>query len=172
MIYLSSKSLHTNDLAGVFVPFNDPPRKGKASRNVGWITDANGCDIWQGARALDGYALVKTGGRMCMVTRVRYEREVGPIPEDMELDHFVCDNGAGGCCNPLHCRPASTRENQLRGNTIVAANAAKTHCPKGHPLSGENLDKTQLARGIRSCRICKKEHEHARYQRIKASVCQ
>ena len=143
-------------MSGVFVPWHATLKgrgKGKNSANVGWITDANGCDVWRGANAW-GYGLVRDGGRMCVVTRLRYEREIGPIPAGMELDHFVCDNGAGGCCNPHHCRPVSGRENVLRGNGFASVHAAKTHCPQGHPLAGENLDKHQLTRGCRKCRIC------------------
>ncbi len=120
---------------------------------MGWITDTNGCDIWQGSRNNYGYGRVMLAERKIRyIHRVRYEREIGPIPAGMDLDHFVCDNGAGGCCNPFHCRPATRRENLLRGNTITAACAAKTHCPKGHLLAGENLIRNRLPG--RSCRIC------------------
>lgn len=135
-----------------FTPLG-PPRAGKRSAHVGWITDANGCDIWQGAR-MSGYGVVTIAQRHQLVHRVRYEREVGPIPEGAELDHYVCDNGAGGCCNPFHCRPVTHRENTLRSRSMASVHAAKTHCPKGHPLTGDNLDRYELARGGRMCRIC------------------
>lgn len=38
----------------------------------------------------------------------------------------------------------------------------KTHCLRGHPLSGENLVKGDLARGTRSCRICRNAQQYAR----------
>ena len=123
------------DARSYFVPFSAKPRCGRRSARVGWITDENGCDIWQAARNVGGYGLVCIDSQMRVAHRVRYEREIGPIPEGMDLDHFVCDNGGGGCCNPRHCRPVTPRENTLRGNTLAAINAAKTHCPKGHPYS-------------------------------------
>lgn len=43
----------------------------------------------------------------------------------------------------------------LYGNAVV--NAAKTHCPKGHPLSGDNLDPYALrVEKHRKCRTCHK----------------
>ena len=33
-------------------------------------------------------------------------------------------------------------------------NSIKTHCPQGHPLSGDNLLAYDLARGKRSCKTC------------------
>ena len=146
---------------GVFVPW-DATRKRRQSANVGWITDANGCDIWQGAKDRHGYGMVSVGRRPRYVHRLRYEREIGPIPEGGGLDHFVCDNGAGGCCNPFHCRPASQRENLLRSNSMAAIHAAKTCCPKGHSLSGENLDRSKLARGQRECRTCRNARDRAK----------
>ena len=151
-------------LCGHFVPWT-PGRK----NSPGWITNANGCDIWQGAKGGSGYPHVRVAGRDYIVTRLRYEREIGPIPGELPLDHFVCDNGAGGCCNPFHCRPVSVRENNLRGTSFSSACAAKTHCPAGHPLSGENLIKSQLARGHRDCRTCANAQALARYYANKSA---
>lgn len=145
---------------GQFVPLN-PGQRGWRSSRVGWITDANGCDIWQGNRT-KGYGRVRIGRQSFFVHCVRYEREIGPIPEGMDLDHYVCDNGKGGCCNPRHCRPATPRENILRSRGLASANAAKTQCPKGHPLSGDNLVQSALRRGARSCRICTNAHAYRR----------
>lgn len=140
-------------MTGVFVPWS------KRKDSPGWITDANGCDIWRGCRNGSGYGLVRINGRTRSLNRVRYECEVGPIPDGAELDHYVCDNGAGGCCNPFHCRPVTRRENALRGETIASLNAAKTHCPRGHPLSVENLVRSKLAStGNRKCRTCDNSH--------------
>ena len=118
----------------------------------GWVEDARGCHIWSGATSTNGYGQVGIGGRTQYIHRVRYEREVGPIPAGMDLDH-VCDNGSGGCCNPRHCRPVSRRENLLRGNTVTSHHLAQTHCLRGHELSGGNL--YTYANGDRACRACR-----------------
>ena len=47
--------------------------------------------------------------------------------------------------------PASERS-ILAG--FAGKNAAKTHCPNGHCLSGDNLCKFHLRRGSRVCRTC------------------
>lgn len=153
----------------VFVPWN-PANTGRRSANVGWITDANGCDIWQGGRNQFGYPVVWNDGRLRVVTRVRYERDIGPIPSGAELDHYVCNNGPGGCCNPFHCRPVTTRENTLRSNGVSSRNAAKTHCPNGHLLSGDNLLSAELARGGRECRVCHNARQHAYRAKRKGKV--
>ncbi len=140
----------------VFVPLY-PAQRGRASARVGWIPDANGCHIWQGARGGNGYGLVwdRSLRKARSVNRVRYEREVDPIPEGMYLDHFVCDNGGGGCCNPHHCRPVTPRENVLRSSKSAAAeNTGKTHCKRGHLLAGDNLSQYRLTRNQRVCRLC------------------
>jgi hypothetical protein len=119
----------------------------KRKNSPGWIINEIGCDIWHGNRTKKGYALVMVGRRQCLVYRVRYEREIGPIPDGMVLDHYVCDNGAGGCCNPHHCRPVTTRENLLRGNTLQSRNAAKTCCPK----CGGPFTRSRVGRYCRPC---------------------
>lgn len=58
----------------------------------------------------------------------------------------------------------SHRTNTLRGNTVTAANAAKTHCHAGHPLSGENLY-VRPNDGARTCRECKREINRRAYRK-------
>jgi hypothetical protein len=135
-----------------FVPFHAKPRYKTASSKVGWLVMENGCHIWQGCKDGCGYGVVRFEGKTRRVHRVRYTLEVGEIPEGMELDHFACDTPA--CCNPEHVRPASHYENVLRGRSFAAENAAKTHCPKGHPYTPENAIPWFAARGRKSCRAC------------------
>lgn len=142
---------------GTFVEW-EPNRPGK-QKILGWVIAENGCHIWQGSRTAKGYAKARINGRFGYVYRHRYELEVGQIPEGMGLDHYACDNGAGGCCNPLHCRPATSRENLLRSSAMASLNRAKTHCPHGHEFSGNNLLPTLLRKGARRCREC---HNNAR----------
>jgi hypothetical protein len=56
--------------------------------------------------------------------------------------------------NPKHLRAVTNAENVLCGEGVTAKNAAKTSCPKGHPLSGENLYVTPV--GGRDCRECRR----------------
>ena len=125
--------------------------------------DAPGsCWIWVGSRTSDGYGQFKCDGRLVETHRWAYKRLVGPIPRDRELDHFACDNPP--CCNPMHVRPVTRRENALRGDTIPALHLAKTHCIHGHEFTPENTIRNRD--GYRRCRECKRI-EGREYQRRK-----
>lgn len=118
------------------------------------------CWLWTGGKIGGGYGHFWAAGKQRAAHRVAYEIFVGPIPDGAHLDHFVCENPA--CVNPAHLRPASPRENTLRGNGPAAANAAKTHCKRGHPLSGDNL--RIRPNGNRACKACNRDDARARYR--------
>lgn len=108
----------------------------------------NGCWLWTASTNLQGYGQF-FDGKTVLAHRFAYERLVGPIPEGLVTDH-LCRTPL--CVNPAHLEPVTQRENMLRGETVIAANARKTHCKRGHPLSGENL--VIDGQGWRQCRIC------------------
>lgn len=115
----------------------------------------NGCWPWTGGTSPKGYGRFYIEGRQYQAHRVAYELLAGPIPDGLVIDH-LCRRPA--CCNPFHMEPVSNRENVLRGDTFCARNHAKTHCPKGHPYSGDNLN----VRGRdRRCRICERDSKLA-----------
>lgn len=115
---------------------------------------ATGCIEWTGGKTTTGYGVFYTEeGRLTMAHRWAYAHSVGPVPDGMSIDH-LCRNRA--CVNPGHLEPVTQRTNLLRGRTVPAANAAKTHCPKSHPLSGPNLYVDP--QGGRRCRICRREN--------------
>jgi HNH endonuclease len=123
---------------------------------------ASGCWEWNGPRDEHNYGRISVGYFQHGAHRFVYQALVGPIPDGLQLDH-LCRNPP--CVNPAHLEPVTPRENLLRGDTIAAANAAKTHCPQGHPYSPEN---TRLASGKRRCRRCESAAGARRYQRRKA----
>lgn len=151
-------------MTGIFVPWNDGPL------SPGWMENGSGCHIWIGSRSRDGYGKVFRTTGTTLVHRLRYEAEIGPVPEGMVLDHYVCDNGSEGCCNPRHCRPVAARENVLRSNGLGSTNLAKTHCPQGHPLVEGNLVRYLRKSGQRSCLTCKRERnrEYMRERAVRA----
>lgn len=114
------------------------------------LVEPNGdCWEWQGSQQ-DGYGrfYVHKRGHF-MAHRVAYVLLVGPMPDDMPLDH-LCRNHA--CVNPDHVEIVTQRENTLRGATIPADHARRTHCPKGHPYDDTNTLREK--NGQRRCREC------------------
>lgn len=121
----------------------------------------NGCHIWTGTRATNGYGQFHAHSKRWASHRWIYTRLVGPIPDGLVIDHVVCDTPL--CVNPAHLEPKTQAENILRGRGPTAINAAKTECINGHPLSGDNL--FIAAQGRRKCRQCKRERERASQSR-------
>lgn len=123
-----------------------------------YVVLPSGCWEWTGTRNKKGYGKYAHH----LAHRLVYEEEVGPIPAGLELDH-LCRSPA--CVNPAHLEPVSHRENLLRGDTIAARNAAKTHCVRGHPFDDRNT--RTRPDGSRECRTCGAEGARARYRRKK-----
>jgi len=116
--------------------------------------DASGdCWEWTAAKNQLGYGQIgTTGKKRGMAHRVAWELLIGPIGAGLELDH-LCRNRA--CVNPDHLEPVTHEENMRRAPwEAAAAKRAKTHCPKGHPYSGDNL--LINSKGRRECKSCKR----------------
>lgn len=134
--------------------------------------DLGRCWVWTACRKPNGYAYHTIRSEQVHAHRFAYEHMFGPVPDGLVLDHFACDNGAGGCVNPHHVRPVTSRENVLRGSSVAALCAAKTHCKWGHPFDEANtllVDRTKQNRGIeRRCVVCYRQQRKARSMREKA----
>ena len=61
-----------------------------------------------------GYGSFKYRGRNLVAHRFAYQRLVGDIPDDCDLDH-LCDRHRN-CVNPSHLEPVSKSENARRAN--------------------------------------------------------
>lgn len=130
----------------------------------------SGCWLWVGAIVQNsGYGQFGVGrlnGKPIrkLAHRVAYEHFVGEIPEGLDLDHLC---RVRNCVNPDHLEPVTRQENFKR-SPIHAGSA--THCPNGHPYSGENLLVVNASDGMRRrCRICKKETAR-RYEKRKEGL--
>lgn len=126
------------------------------TRRLIWVAP-NGCWEWTGKRDRDGYVKLNRG----LGHRVVYQDLVGPIPPGLTLDHLC---RVRHCVNPDHMEPVTIKVNTLRGRTIQAANAQRTHCNHGHPFDAANTGRTR--QGWRICRACNRERQRRTYRRL------
>lgn len=114
-----------------------------------------GCWLWIGSTNKSHnllYGVIFAHGKQRLVHRLAYEIFAGPIPEGLTIDHLC---RVTLCVNPQHMEPVTQQVNTLRGQSPVALNAHKTHCPAGHELVGDNLRIN--SNGARVCRACRNE---------------
>ncbi len=113
----------------------------------------SGCWVWIGSKNGSGYGAIGYKRKRLLAHRVSLILSGGKFAEDEVCDH-ICRNRS--CVNPSHLRAVSKRINSIE-NSIgpTAKNHAKTHCKRGHELSGENL---RLKGGGRECVACQKQH--------------
>lgn len=108
-----------------------------------------------------------------------WKRLVGPLRAEDYLDH-LCHNSstacAGGrtcrhrrCVNPSHLAVVTNAENLTSSPTCTGSlNAAKTHCPQGHPYDAENT--RILPRGSRECIRCRRTHSRNNQRKRRARL--
>jgi len=70
------------------------------------------CWVWQRALDYGGYGHMRINKRYRGAHRVYWERENGPIPDGLQLDH-LCRNRP--CVRPSHLEPVTHAENMRRG---------------------------------------------------------
>lgn len=130
-------------------------------------TPSGPCECWEwiGHKDKNGYGLFDvTHYKRVKSHRYSYEMLTGLIPNGLVIDH-LCKNPS--CINPTHLEPVTQRENILRGESFAAKEARQTHCKNGHPLSGDNLSKCYIRKGMRCCRVCINSKERERKQTAK-----
>ena len=129
-------------------------------KQVEW--DKYGCLMWTGSYRISHmslYGRIGIGKDLVLVHRIVYEYTRGEIPKGLTIDH-LCDNTL--CISPYHLDVKTLRDNLLRGNSVSAINARKTHCPKGHEFTLQN---TMISSGRRRCRTCNRQHRLNTYYR-------
>ena len=120
-----------------------------------------GCWIWVAGKMESGYGVFWVNPKMHVAHRVAYEALVAPIPSHLQIDHLC---RVRHCCNPFHLELVTARENLVRGFGASGLNARKTHCPSGHPYSGDNL-KVNRTTGGRVCIECERSNNRNSYER-------
>ena len=109
----------------------------------------SGCVLWIGALSSNGYGQFWFNRGQIGAHVWAWVAANGPLPVGLQIDH-LCRNRA--CVNARHLEAVTGKVNTLRGTSPAALNNFKTHCLRGHELSGRNL--IQIARR-RVCRECK-----------------
>lgn len=125
------------------------------------------CWLWKGYLNSRGYGQFRVGNRMLRAHRVVYEHLVGIQPPELVANHLCY---VRNCVNPDHLEFITQRENVLYSHSPVRKNFDKTHCKRGHPLSGDNLYIRPC--GSRVCRECKntKQQEARRKKREESTA--
>lgn len=110
-----------------------------------------GCWLWCGCIDRCGYGKVYYRERAeTLAHRASYLVFKGGIPAGCEIDH-LCGNRS--CINPAHLQAVPHSVNVSRADyTRNHRNGRKTHCKRGHELSGVNL--VVQKNGARQCRFC------------------
>lgn len=100
-----------------------------------------------------GYGLMCYRNKNWSAHRLAWKLVNGDIPTGMLVMH-KCDNPP--CCNPDHLKLGTSLDNQKDMSAKKrAAGQSKTHCKRGHELSGENLYLAPYkGRFLRSCKTC------------------
>jgi len=125
--------------------------------------DESGCWLWRLAKTRNGYGRAKLEQRAYMAHRLAYVARHGSIPPGLHIDHLC---RVRHCVNPDHLEAVTCQVNTLRGETLPAANARKTHCPKGHEYTPANTRYGHKRK--RACRTCDRLRMQVRYWALRA----
>lgn len=119
-----------------------------------------GCWVWAGRERLGyGRIPVRKMGDLG-IHRVMWWVKHGD-PGALDVLHN-CNNKL--CINPLHLHLGTHKQNFKEASQAKLLQGQwKTHCKRGHPLSGDNLY-VQPTYGYRSCKQCAKERHKRKYR--------
>jgi hypothetical protein len=137
------------------------PEAVQSIAELAWHATDCDCWIWPHRTSPDGRPVLSVEGETTLVHRLGYgvwrrlgHRLAGPLRPSVPLLRS-CKNPL--CVNPFHLSPVDSKD---VGDPRGAWNRVKLHCPRGHPLSGDNLHRRRSGR--RRCRSCHREEQRRR----------
>ena len=123
------------------------------------ITNSKGCWLWNAGKNYKDYGNFSITINGCTKTyrahRFIYEHVNGPIPEGLLVCH-TCDTPR--CVNPNHLWLGTVSDNAVDSvNKKRHGMTKKTHCPKGHEYTIDNIyTRSNRAGYSRECRMCRR----------------
>lgn len=131
--------------------------------------EGEGCRYWTGNIRLNGYGRVLFHGVQLYAHRYAFEREGGPIPEGMTVDH-ECHNLDSECPGGVTCLHRRCIRFDHLGLATLGDNSAKAslilrtgRCKRGHVVDSENA---YIIRGQPICRECHLRRQAAYNRRV------
>lgn len=114
------------------------------------VINKNGCWLWQGNIAPNGYGLMRLRGAYMGAHRIAYEASKGILPTGFQIDHLC---RIRHCVNPEHLEAVMPREN------IARAYAARISCRNEHELNGARICQSCVKDKSRRSRNSQKHKE-------------
>jgi hypothetical protein len=144
------------------------PRASDAEYGKAWIARVkarctiveNGCWLWNGFLNHKGYGQTGWRGKNAFAHRRMYMVVHGI--SKLKTEQTVCHScDVRNCCNPDHLWLGDAAANVLDSAIKKRhRNARKTHCIRGHELTGKNL--FVCSAGLRHCNTCSRIRQRIR----------
>lgn len=111
-----------------------------------------GCWLWRGFKQHKGYGQTCYRNKNAFVHRRMFMIANGI--KSLKTEKSVCHScDVRHCCNPEHLWLGNAAANNMdSARKGRHRNGRKTHCKRGHPLSGKNL--FVCSAGLRHCNTC------------------
>ena len=126
------------------------------------------CIDYKSNKSTQGYSTqsfrINNKTQSCFAHRLSWFFSGRLFTEGLVLDH-ICRNRF--CINVDHLREVTRAENTLCGFGAAAINKRKTHCKRGHELSGWNAMKHSKRPGTKHCRTCHYDLLDRKKERLK-----